>query len=66
MPTITADDLVVRLLAEAERAIRREAGSLAFDTGRVRGVTLDFSVTGHGVVAARVYVERQAARGGRE
>lgn len=55
---MTPDELVPRLSDAALKVIRREAGSLAFDTDRIRGVTIDLSVAAHGVVAGSVYVER--------
>lgn len=57
------NELVARLEREAVAAIRREAGALAYDQHRIRGLTLDFSVSKGGkLVTARVYVERDAIR----
>lgn len=59
MPDI--DTLLERLVLAAEKAIRDERDGLAYDQHRLRGLTLEFSISGGGVIrAARVYTERSA------
>ena len=63
---MTVEDLVQRLLPAAEAAIKREAGSLAYDVHRIRSVTLELSVESNGkVVQGSCYVERKPATYGK-
>lgn len=57
------DHLVAKLIQSAADAIRRERDGLAFDTYRLRGVTIELEITRTGTVEpARVFTERSAKR----
>ena len=63
---MTVEELLTRLLPAAEAAIKREAGSLAYDVHRVRSVTLELSIESGGcVVQGACYVERRPATYGK-
>jgi hypothetical protein len=55
-----ADSLIETLVSAAEQAIRNQAGALACDVGRVRGLHLELELANNGdVVDSVCWIERR-------